>query len=74
MCPIIGADSNIFNVMGMASKTLKRNGMADEAKEMCSRVTQSGDYNKALAIIMEYVEPCAEEDMTESEETGMNLG
>ncbi|MBR1591708.1 MAG: pentapeptide repeat-containing protein [Ruminococcus sp.] len=74
MCPIIGADSNIFNVMGMASKTLKRSGMADQAKEMCDRVTQSGDYNKALAIIMEYVEPCSEEDMTELEETGMNFG
>lgn len=74
MCPIIGSDSNIFNVMGMASKTLKRNGMADEAKEMCDRVTQSRDYNKALAIIMEYVEPCAEEDMTESEETSLNFG
>lgn len=34
-CPLIGQDGNIFNLMGIASKTLKRNGMYDEAKEMC---------------------------------------
>ena len=26
-CPLIGQDGNIFNLMGIASKTLKRNGM-----------------------------------------------
>ncbi len=31
-CPIIGADGNIFNIMGIASKTLKRSGMAEESK------------------------------------------
>jgi hypothetical protein len=56
-CPIIGADGNIFNIMGIAARTLKDNGMADAAKEMRSRVTESGSYDNALAIIMEYVEP-----------------
>ena len=37
-CPIIGADGNIFSVMGTASKTLKNSGMTEESKEMCSRV------------------------------------
>ena len=63
MCPIIGANGNIFNILGIASVTLKRNGMADEAKEMYSRVTSSGSYEEALGIIMEYVEPCSEEEM-----------
>jgi hypothetical protein len=31
--------------------------MADAAREMQSRVTESGGYDNALAIIMEYVEP-----------------
>jgi hypothetical protein len=56
-CPLIGADGNIFNILGIASRTLKENGMADAAKEMRSRVTESGGYENALAIIMEYVEP-----------------
>lgn len=54
-CALIGCDSNIFNLMGIASRTLKQNGMADEAKEMCSRVTSSGSYYEALNIIGEYV-------------------
>ena len=29
--------------------------MADEAKEMCSRITSSGSYYEALNIIGEYV-------------------
>ncbi|SDA30292.1 hypothetical protein SAMN02910447_03162 [Ruminococcus sp. YE71] len=66
-CPLIGADGNIFNLMGMASKTLKNNGMADNAKEMCARVTSSGSYSEALNIIGEYVEICSEEDMTEDD-------
>ncbi len=54
-CELIGQDGNIFNLMGIASHTLKQNGMADEAKEMCSRVTSSGSYCEALNIICDYV-------------------
>ncbi len=70
-CPIMGADSNIYNVMGIALRTLKHSGMPEAAKEMCSRVTSSGSYDKALGIIMEYVEPCSEEEMCE--DLGMSL-
>lgn len=62
-CPIIGANGNIFNILGIASGTLRRNEMAAEASEMYSRVTSSGSYEEALGIIMEYVEPCSEEEM-----------
>lgn len=57
MCPIIGANGNIFNLLAIASKTLKDNGMAEEAKEMYNRVTYSDDYLKALCIIGEYLIP-----------------
>ena len=30
-CPLIGADGNIFNLMGIASKTLRQNGMEEQA-------------------------------------------
>lgn len=74
-CPLIGEDSNIFNLMGIASKTLKRNGMADQAKEMCDRITSSGDYNKALCIIGEYVNITSVDDydMEESEDEEMEV-
>ena len=73
MSPIIGANGNIFNLLGIASRTLKENGMAEEAKEMYNRVTSSGSYNEALCIITEYVDPCREEDMQDgSNETELN--
>lgn len=54
-CPLIGADGNIFNLVGIASRTLKRNGLGDDAKGMTSRVFSSNSYEEALGIIGEYV-------------------
>jgi hypothetical protein len=53
--PLIGADGNIFNLMGIASRRLKNNGMKAEAAEMRDRITSSGSYDEALGIIGEYV-------------------
>jgi hypothetical protein len=56
-CKLIGEDGNIFNLMGLASKVLKRAEMPDKAREMCNRITaEAEDYDHALRIIMEYVE------------------
>ena len=41
--------------MGVASQTLRENGLDDAAKEMCKRIRGSGNYYKALGIIGEYV-------------------
>ena len=54
-CELIGQDGNIFNLMGIASRTLRQNGMADEAVEMRNRIRESGSYDQALCIIGEYV-------------------
>lgn len=55
--PLIGADGNIFNLIAIASKTLKDNGLPERAKEMTDRVMSSQSYEEALSIITEYVEP-----------------
>lgn len=68
LSPIIGADGNIFNILGIAARSLKHAGLGDAAKEMQSRVTSSGSYSEALAIISEYVEP-VNADEWEPEET-----
>lgn len=71
-CKLIGEDGNIFNLMGIASRTLKQNGLKDEAKEMCSRVTSSGSYYEALNIIGEYVNITGDdEEYTEDFEQSM---
>lgn len=54
-CKLIGEDGNIFNLMGIASRTLRQHGMADEAVEMRDRIRESGSYDQALCIIGEYV-------------------
>ena len=33
-CKLLGEDGNIYNLMGIASRTLKKNGLEEEAKEM----------------------------------------
>lgn len=53
---LIGEDGNIFNLVGLASRALKKASQYDEAKEMQSKVFSSSSYNEALSIIAEYVE------------------
>lgn len=53
---LVGQDGNIFAILGRAARLLRENGQPEQAKEMCDRVYQSGDYYKALNIISEYVE------------------
>ena len=80
-CPLCGVDGNIFNIMGIASRTLKQNSMKDEAHEMCDRITKSGSYSEALGIIGEYVnitdgsesEDYDDDDFDEDEGMGMRL-
>ena len=56
-CELIGQNGNIYNLMGIASRTLKENGMDQQAEEMFKRITGGGcrDYYQALGIIGEYV-------------------
>ena len=56
-CELIGRDGNIFNLIGIASRTLRQNGLQEQAEEMRSRI-MDGDcpsYGAALGIIGEYV-------------------
>ena len=54
-CPLIGEDSNIFNLMAIASRTLKENGLPEQAREMRQRIEQSHSYDSVLSIISDYV-------------------
>ena len=57
-CKLIGENGNIFNLMGIASRALKENGLPDQVEEMRKRIMggEAGNYDEALLIIMEYVE------------------
>lgn len=57
-CKLIGENGNIFNLMAIASRTLKVNGLEYYAKEIKVRIIdkhEARSYDEALAIIMEYV-------------------
>ena len=54
-CPLIGEDGNIFRLIGIASETLRENGMQEQAEEMRSRIFQCQSYDSALSIIGDYV-------------------
>jgi len=54
---LVGEDGNVFNLMGICSRELRRAGMNEEAKEMIQKITTSAkSYDEALRIMMEYCE------------------
>ena len=70
-CPLIGADGNIFNLMGIAGRTLRQHGMQEQAKEMTERIQKSGSYSEALNIIGEYVNITSVDDGIQEAEEGV---
>lgn len=71
-CKLIGEDGNIFNLMGIVSRTLRQNGMADEAVEMRDRIRESGSYDEALCIIGDYVNITGDDENEDMDE-GMTM-
>lgn len=55
-CKLVGQDGNIFNLIGIASRTLKKAGLKDKANEMCNKATKAQSYEEALNIIGDYVD------------------
>ena len=55
VCKLIGANGNVFNLIGLAKTALKKAGMTAEASEMTKRCFAAGSYGEALSIIQEYV-------------------
>lgn len=53
---VVGEDSNIFNLLGLVTKELKRNGYRDLAKELPPQIFDCESYDKALTILDRYVE------------------
>lgn len=72
-CPLLGKDSNIFNLAGIASRTLKENDLGEEAREMWERVMESGSYDEALNIIGEYVTIVGDEPKMDGESFHMKM-
>ncbi|MBP1046225.1 hypothetical protein I6N96_08005 [Enterococcus sp. BWM-S5] len=53
---LIGENGNIFNLLGIVSKELKRKSFLNEADQLWKEVQENAkSYEEALAIIQEYV-------------------
>ena len=55
-CKLIGQDGNVFNVIGIVSQTLKRDGKRQEAKEFVEKAYNASSYNEVLILTMEYIQ------------------
>ena len=69
-CPLIGENGNIFNLMGIASRTLKDHGMSEQAEEMRNKIMASGSYEEALNTLGEYVNITSAEEIENEEDEG----
>lgn len=53
---LINKDGNIFNLAGIVSGVLNKNGMKNEAKEFQSKLWNCQSYDEALNLMSEYVD------------------
>lgn len=53
---LLKANGNVFNLLAICTRALKRAGKTDQATEMRKRVYKCDSYDEALQIMMEYVE------------------
>lgn len=54
MVQLSGQDGNVFILIGICSKALKKAGMPEKVTEMRKKVRASKSYDEALQIMMEY--------------------
>ena len=52
---LVGQDGNIFNLMGIIARALRKNGYGDEVNNFIAEVTSSESYHEALAVMMQWV-------------------
>jgi len=56
ICELIGTDGNVFSIIGRVSKTLKRAGQVDKAKEFTDKAMKAESYDAVLRLLNDYVE------------------
>ncbi len=74
-CPLISENGNIFNLMGIAARTLRKCGRQEQAEEMWERIMggECHDYYAALYVIGEYVNITEKPEQDIEMEGGMTL-
>jgi two-component SAPR family response regulator len=65
---LVGEDGNVFNLLGICIKALKRVGQYEEAQELQKRALKCGSYEEALSIMLEYVEETSRDSEEEDDD------
>lgn len=55
-CIPIEGEGNVFVLIGVVSRVLRKAGMHDEANEFCERATNCYTYSEVLNLCHEYVD------------------
>ena len=59
-CKLINEDSNIFNIIGIVKRTLRREGTPENQEAFNSKLeelmTGGGSYDDILVLVQEYVD------------------
>ena len=53
---LMGQDGNVFNLLGICVRALKKAGQDAAAKELAEKVMASDSYDSALQLMMTYVD------------------
>lgn len=51
---LVGQDGNVFNLIGLCQRALKKVGQYENAVKMREECFSAGSYDEALAIMMKY--------------------
>lgn len=54
-CELVGKNGNVFNIIGLVVKALKKAGQKERAEEFQNRATSAGSYDEVLIMLNEYV-------------------
>jgi len=55
-CKLTGTDGNVFALAGVVSRCLRKAGQPEKAEEFSKLLFSCESYDKALQLMMEYVE------------------
>lgn len=55
-CKLIGADGNVFNIIGLVKKALVKAGQPEKAVEFVANAFKAESYDAVLNMAGEYVE------------------
>lgn len=56
ICRLSSTDGNVYAIIGNVSRTLRKSGQRDKAKEWERRAMDSHSYQAVIALAFEYVD------------------